>query len=1633
MQNGLLPRAEKYIKKQHRFKTWHKVVGILACMVVFCTTYALILPAITIEKTTYCGIEAHTHGPECYEKRLICGYGEGTETSASSEESHIHTDGCYRKWQELNCKYEPHIHDESCIQTEKNLICTQEHEHTDECFQITETYVCNQGEEKHIHSSECYETKRELRCNYRVDEEVETTSEEPHEHTDDCYELVLICEIPEHEHTLPCFSNPEADIEEQEVWERTVSGVKLTGQWAEDLVAVAESQIGYEESAANYMVSEDEETIKGYTRYGAWFGEPYGDWSAMFVSFCLNYANISERVVPRDMSCENWVKALSTSAWDLYRDTKDYVPQKGDIVFFDSDGDDSADRVSIVTEVDTENEKIETIEGDSANKVQRVKYSAKDSKICGYCTLPKQEDLNIPTVTKSAVFYTDGNYANPLENEAKITLTGPIPEEAVVRAFPVTVDTYQEVLCAYDISIFMPDGSVYEPLEGDTISVTIQPAGMSGEEIKPNTTAYYIPENDEPVPIKTSVQEDGTVNFETDHFSVYALMRSGTMTEVYINGATGSDTGTGTQSDPVRTLEQALSLVGENGTIYVSGTITVNTAENWSIDINGVKMQRASGFTGPLVTVANGGSLTLSNLTMNGGSGTPPPVIINNNTTYSTTYATNSAKAPLIVVNTGGDLTVTDGTVLEYNSNKPDTGANGAYTPNGYVGLGGAVYCSGNMTMTGGLIQYCEAQSGGGVYIETQSSEENASFRLSGGTIDHNYARNVLGYAATKSIYRTNAGGGVYVGNNSEMLMSGGTVSNNQSSREGGGISLGWLDRTHGNAIYNYTTEFNMTGGTITGNEALSTGGGLNIAAGRNARVSAGYITNNKAYGYESQGGFRVYSGGGIYIDASQWDASGNYAGVPGKLTIHRVVITENSTDYQGGGFASCPTGQSYVNFNYSKGDGTAIYNNTANTGLVGNNTQIGISQMSSKDFISGSLLGGGDYNWTSSVNGNFTNFGNTLTDTSPEIVTARSMATTWVTDNHGYLGGGIGCNGVLDAGGGFGDNTESITITKVWEDGLNHPEYISFQVLQDGQPYGEPIKIYKTLENGQEVWPTYYIDDLPEGHIYTVEEIPVPGYESEVTQIGRNFTITNTQIGFWVMKKWEDSTAEFRPASIDVQLLQNGIPYGTPQQLTAANGWVHFWTNLPESNANGVPYIYTVQEESVPDGYYCSSSEFVTANNRWEITNTMIETTSVSTEKRWASGTPPASSVTIQLKADGQNLGDPVVLDSANNWFYKWENLLKYTAENAPDGTPIVYTVKEVNNTGYWSTIEVGDPASVAPAWVEKTTLEDGKTYMLVNANRALTASGTYGLAWTDVTANLSNATNPSGAALWTYGSTGSTLQNADGKYLVPGYYTSGSTNVYIFSTYTSSRNRPVAITNGRLTSSYFNPARYFTGSFDQYNYGSTTTNTSQAADIKIYTLEGGSTAGWGDTHYIVTNETAPDSMDVNFRKFSVISDAEDPTLLAGATLALYLQENSATTIPGTSVTGTLINQWTSADAPNSVHIENLEQGTYYLIETVTPTGYLGLSGPLIFTVDPQNSQVLIVEYPGNEELEGTNLFDNGEADLPVNNQIAFTLPETGGAGTLRYAIGGVLLILTALFLLYIQRKRRKEVTISF
>lgn len=270
MKHGALQSAEKYMKAHKRKKSWYRVVTGLACVVVFCTVYALILPAITMEKGA-CEIPEHTHSEACYtqvtsatrtepvctieslnlhqhddtcydsEGNLTCGYADFVvhqHDSACYDENgnlwcplpeisaHTHSDNCYA----VPEAEEPHVHTDACYIMERDELTCTEHVHTDDCYTETSTLICSLEEsDEHQHSDDCYAWNKMLTCDLST-EPAEVATEPVlvcgkaeillHEHTAGCLEESgnLICgkiQVLEHQHTDACFETVEepADTE----------------------------------------------------------------------------------------------------------------------------------------------------------------------------------------------------------------------------------------------------------------------------------------------------------------------------------------------------------------------------------------------------------------------------------------------------------------------------------------------------------------------------------------------------------------------------------------------------------------------------------------------------------------------------------------------------------------------------------------------------------------------------------------------------------------------------------------------------------------------------------------------------------------------------------------------------------------------------------------------------------------------------------------------------------------------------------------------------------------------------------------------------------------------------------------------------------------------------------------------------------------------------------------------------------------------------------------------------------------------------------------------------------------------------------------------------------------------------
>lgn len=362
--NGLIERFRRQHVQARRYVAMMLVLALLTTLFVNWQLHGV---GISMTADYHCGYEEHQHTAACYEKVLTCGYEEGEpETPVTSSDSSADPVSAYSAEEpeepvqtEPETIWVPHEHTDACYEEHRVLTCYQEeHEHTDDCFDEYGALIC--GEFEHIHDDSCYTTEYELVCGLDEGELVEepnpayqempasrpvvdlppepaeTTPEEPvlHHHTDACYTEELVCTIPEHHHTVECLADTQADVETAEEWQ-AAANVALNGNWAEDLLTVAKSQLDYQQSDKNFKLDvEDQQVLRGYSRYGAWYGNPYGAWDVMFLSYCLHFAGVPQTVVPQRAGVMALHSDLRSSQW--LTDADGSTARPGDIVIYNT-------------------------------------------------------------------------------------------------------------------------------------------------------------------------------------------------------------------------------------------------------------------------------------------------------------------------------------------------------------------------------------------------------------------------------------------------------------------------------------------------------------------------------------------------------------------------------------------------------------------------------------------------------------------------------------------------------------------------------------------------------------------------------------------------------------------------------------------------------------------------------------------------------------------------------------------------------------------------------------------------------------------------------------------------------------------------------------------------------------------------------------------------------------------------------------------------------------------------------------------------------------------------------------------------------------------------------------------------
>ena len=1088
-----------------------------------------------------CGLEEseeHQHDENCYET--------SRERTCGIDSDHSHTDACYEWEQVLSCDLptEPaedaqpvlvctkpeivlHRHTPDCFDADGKLICGQaqvlEHRHSDACFETvaepvdTGTLTCT--DTAHVHTARCYGTwelvcgqeehTHSEACTQNEQEETVFCGKDAHTHGEACRDEngELVCGTEEHTHSLACYADPGADVETAELWEQTFAGVTLTGNWRQDTLAIAETQLGYAESTKNYVVAEDGETVKGYTRYGAWCGEPYGDWNVMFLTFCLHYAGVEG--VPSDRDCGGWV----TSWADAFEPAQSHTPAVGDLVLFDRDGDGTADRAGLVAQITDSG--FAAMEGDAEDAVRLLTYGADDPGILGYINLPegpKEFTLTAQTENGITVTITGESASLPYPaREITVTVTEVTDGERRAIRDQILGEEQAEPERSYLLDITLWHGE--EEIE-PTGSVTVTFSGIDTEGLYPKV--YHIDTNAQTATdMETKTGENGDVTVDTDHFSLYDLRLltfqdlSGYIGDKFSEGGNFKLTGDAWTADNGSSANLSIT---QNTTIDLNGhTLKISKASQYFDVHNGAKLTIVDS-QAPQETVTTGGDKLYGNTaSLSEDNSTLTYYITESTPTGTGTKETlkrhevpltgagkllcgeDSEQAILVkgtlelqsgvLQNTGGKHIVTvDRGTLDINGGyivgggSNGTPGGGIYVDNGTLNISGGViaanrgssgggifFQNGTLNISGGAVTGNEvinghSDNGGGIYVNS------GTLNLSGGYVTNNYKECGCN-DCRNDVNNTHGGGGIALANSSVMNMTGGYVTGNYSGLAGGGIYAGFFGHNVG---------FTMSGGTIAGNCAeLGEGGGLRIAGGTNGVIQATnkvYITNNITNSNNDWGG------GGIFVQEK------------GNLSIMNALITGNTAGGFGGGVGACPTGETLI----VNQDGAAIYENRASgTNMSGggnNKTYDSTLAQTSEVFtrngyadyfcvrardgangpislVTGLMAGGGAANWTGSCDEQPVTIGKTGYAAAKYLFglnarpddTAKSQAVdaakVIITGNHSNIhGGGIMTNGGLilgDPGGKVVTATPELDITgtkALLKDGVKQNEGLNFQ-----------------------------------------------------------------------------------------------------------------------------------------------------------------------------------------------------------------------------------------------------------------------------------------------------------------------------------------------------------------------------------------------------------------------------------------------------------------------------------------------------------------------------------------------------------------------------------------------------------
>ncbi|WP_311589812.1 Cna B-type domain-containing protein [Varibaculum massiliense] len=589
----------------------------------------------------------------------------------------------------------------------------------------------------------------------------------------------------------------------------------------------------------------------------------------------------------------------------------------------------------------------------------------------------------------------------------------------------------------------------------------------------------------------------------------------------------------------------------------------------------------------------------------------------------------------------------------------------------GPYGYGGAFFGDyADINISGGTIHDNFTEFGGALSLFNgslnissatfQDNHNNLNWKGAGGTFNLSNVNAKISGGTFKSSSGSTSGGGLMKTSQTDLHITNGDFGGNQSRgwggvlmSVGGSLTIDGGD-FHGNqaekwggAIDTNGGKVTINGGSFTGNTAEKSGGAISLSGGEKKGEGSQTVINGGHFAKNTSQGF--WGGGAIYNDTFS------------KLTVNNALIRNNTVkdslligagnhpiSKQGGGVWNCPTGQTTLNITR----GVALYGNSA------------------EDTPKYESFNGAGDDFASISTHTFEKF----TKGQPVSITSR------------MLGGG----------------------QRLWyQDGSIHGIHNNWDLARQLPRYKEggdnKLIPYNTEINENKAFKSVPSEDSKKLAEKLARVVIEDNFATRAGISGAGIA-NNGQLFFgspekWklqVKKSWAGDDPEQRPSKITLDVLVGGLQVDQVE-LSKENNWTAEVNDFPDPDTlidaqTGKKLPITFREHDGKgkqlDGYQLAvtgeSKDEGTKTYNVSVVNKM--TTEVEVSKKWANpdGTcPDASQIEVQLLTNGKATDKKLILNAANSWKGKFEDLPKYI-----DGKLAKYTVSEVEIKGYRSEV---------------------------------------------------------------------------------------------------------------------------------------------------------------------------------------------------------------------------------------------------------------------------------------------------------------------------------------------------------